>query len=247
MALRESLEKQGNWLFRNRSFLPLVLVFPGFLWYIYLIINGDKSPNSWWLDFLFLLIGLLGLMIRVFTVGFTPKGTSGRNTKEGQVAEELNQTGIYSIVRHPLYLGNFFMWLAPVLVIGDLWFVLFFCAVYWIYYERIMYAEEEFLRRKFGEVYESWANKTPAFVPKFSMFKKSSLPFSLKNVLRREYNSFFNLILIITLLRFAALSINLNKLYLDFYWIIIFSLGTLIFMVLKILKKFTKVLNVEGR
>jgi hypothetical protein len=79
------------------------------------------------------------------------------------------------------------------------------------------------------------------------MFKKSSLPFSLKNVLRREYNSFFNLILIITLLRFAALSINLNKLYLDFYWIIIFSLGTLIFMVLKILKKFTKVLNVEGR
>ncbi len=247
MALRESFEKQGNWLFRKRSFLPLVLVFIGFLWYIHLIINGDKSPNSWWLDFLFLLVGLLGLMIRVFTGGYTPKGTSGRNTKEGQVAMELNQTGIYSMVRHPLYLGNFFMWLAPVLVIGDLWFTLFFCAAYWIYYERIMYAEEEFLRRKFVEEYESWANKTSAFVPKFSSFIKSSMQFSLKNVLRREYNGFFNLILTVTLLRFAALSISLNKLYLDFYWVIIFSIGTLIFVGLKILKKFTKVLKVEGR
>lgn len=247
MALRESFEKQGNWLFRNRSFLPLILVFLGFLWYIYLNVNGDKNANSWWLDFLFLLLGFCGLMIRVYTIGFTPRGTSGRNTKEGQVAEELNQTGIYSMVRHPLYLGNFFMWLAPVLVIGDLWFTFFFCTAYWIYYERIMYAEEEFLRRKFGEEYEFWANKTPAFFPKFSLFKKSSLQFSLKNILRREYNGFFNLILIITLLRFAALSINLHKLYLDFYWVIIFFGGTLIFVVLKILKKFNKVLNVEGR
>lgn len=56
-------------------------------------------------------VSLFGLLIRAVTIGFTPKGTSGRNTKEGQVAEVLNTKGIYSVVRHPLYLGNYFMWL----------------------------------------------------------------------------------------------------------------------------------------
>ena len=34
------------------------------------------------------------------------KNTSGRNTHD-QVADSLNTSGIYSIVRHPLYVGNF--------------------------------------------------------------------------------------------------------------------------------------------
>ena len=66
-----------------------------------------------------------------------------------QVADSLNTTGIYSTVRHPLYLGNFFMWLAIVVLTADLYFVIVFCLCYFIF-ERVMLAEEDFLANKFG-------------------------------------------------------------------------------------------------
>ena len=246
MALIESIEKQGNWLFKKRSYLPLFIFAPGLAWYVYLTYERDYV-NFWWLDIIFLAVGFVGLGIRMFTVGFTPKGTSGRNTSEGQVAETLNTSGIYSMVRHPLYLGNFFMWFAPVLMITDIWFAMFFCAFYWIYYERIMFAEESFLRRKFEKPYFEWAENTPAFFPKFSNYKKSNLIFSVKNVLKREYNGFFNLILIMTSFRVIAFAIVKEEFFLDIAWIIIFGVGFAIFTTLKILKKFTKALDVDGR
>lgn len=246
MALQESFAKSGNFLFKKRSFLPLLILIPGMAWFVWL--NFQKTTiTGWWLDLIFLCIGFIGLTIRILTVGFTPKGTSGRNTSEGQVAEVVNTTGIYSVVRHPLYLGNFFMWLAPCLMILDLWFILFFCLAYWLYYERIMYAEEDFLRKKFGDQYLNWANVTPAFIPNFSKFKKSNMTFSVRNVLKREYNGFFNLILIMTFMRYISHIIVYRNFCLDIQWIIIFSVGLLIFLVLKILKKYTNVLNVEGR
>ncbi|MGC9453013.1 MAG: methyltransferase family protein, partial [Oceanipulchritudo sp.] len=50
-------------------------------------------------------------------------GTSGRNTKQ-QVAYSLNTTGFYSVVRNPLYLGNFFMYLGIALFTHHWWLVL---------------------------------------------------------------------------------------------------------------------------
>jgi len=247
MALLETLEKQGNWLFKKRSFFPLFIVFAGGGWYVFLLYNHTVAVHHWWVDLLFLCVGFLGLGIRILTVGFTPKGTSGRNTGKGQIADQLNSAGIYSMVRHPLYLGNFFMWLAPVLIVTDLWFTLFFCAFYWIYYERIMFAEEQFLRKKFGDLYLEWANKTPAFFPKFSLYKKSNLTFSIRSVLKREYNSFFTLVFLITVLRTISFAITTKQCYLDVPWLIIFSISLLIFLTLKLLKKYSKILNVEGR
>jgi len=247
MTLQEIQEKQGNWLFKRRSFLPLIIVAIGGVWYVYLLSNDVTSMNYWWVDFLYLCVGFFGLGIRIFTVGFTPKGTSGRNTGVGQVAEQLNTSGIYSMVRHPLYLGNFFMWLAPVLMLSDLNFTLWFCLFFWIFYQRIMFAEEQFLKRKFGQEYIDWANKTPAIFPKFSLYKKANLEFSLRNVLKREYNGFFNLVLIMTIIRVIGFAVTIKQFYLDKPWIIIFSASFVIFGTLKILKKFTKVLDVAGR
>lgn len=247
MALQEALEEQGNALFKRRGFIPLIILTVGILWYAFLLYTGREDVNSWWEDLLFLCVGLVGLGIRIFTVGFTPKNTSGRNTAIGQLAEQLNTSGIYSIVRHPLYLGNFFMWLAPILLLSDLWFTLFFCAVYWIYYERIMYAEEQFLRKKFGQAYIDWSNRTPAFFPKASQYTGANLTFSLKKVLKREYAGFFNLVFVMTLFRTVGFAVTTGQLYLDLPWIIIFSTSVVISVLIKILKKFTHVLSVEGR
>ncbi|MEZ4871589.1 MAG: hypothetical protein R2827_04935 [Bdellovibrionales bacterium] len=44
---------------------------------------------------------LLGQFVRAYAVGFSGNKTSGRNTSAGQVAESINKTGMYSMVRHP--------------------------------------------------------------------------------------------------------------------------------------------------
>jgi hypothetical protein len=37
-----------------------------------------------------------------------------------------------------------------------------------------MFAEEQFLRKKFGALYTDWAAKTPAFIPSFAKFSNGS-------------------------------------------------------------------------
>ena len=75
------------------------------------------------------------------------------------------------------------------------WLPVIYVLAFWLYYERIMFAEESFLRQKFGETYQQWAATTPAFLPRFSQWRKPSLPFSWLNVLRREYSGLMIVIL----------------------------------------------------
>jgi hypothetical protein len=251
MALQEEIESQGNWLFRYRSFLPLIILVIG--WFLYL--RRELHPEEFplykpELDNYFLGagigIGLLGLFIRIYTVGHTPKNTSGRNTKEGQVAETLNQTGIYSLVRHPLYLGNFLMWLGPAIVTAHVWFIIGFIFMYWVYYERIMFAEEQFLRKKFGNVYLSWSKKVPAFVPHFSGFQKPEYPFSWKKVLKKEKNGVFALFFIFCLFDVSGELIQ-NDRYFNKFLLSMTGITGLSYVFLKVLKNKTKILDEEDR
>jgi protein-S-isoprenylcysteine O-methyltransferase Ste14 len=190
MPLQEEFESQGNYLFKHRGTFPILILVAGFLVFLLPIYYTNQY---WWKDtfqgkvyaYICLLIALAGLVIRCYTVGHTPANTSGRNT-EGQLADKLNTSGIYSTVRHPLYLGNFFMWLGPAMLTANLWFIIAFIFIYWVYYERIMFAEEQFLRKKFGEVYIRWASRTPPFIPSLKNFVKPNLPFSWKKVLKKE-------------------------------------------------------------
>jgi hypothetical protein len=130
---------------------------------------------------------LIGFLIRAYAIATTPKGTSGRNTNE-QVAESLNTSGIYSILRHPLYLGNYLMWIGIVMFTFNIYFFFIVSLTFWLYYERIMFAEERFLEKKFGDIYLDWSKTVPAFIPSFKNYKKNEIPFSFKSILRREYS-----------------------------------------------------------
>lgn len=188
MALINSLEKSGNKLFRYRGQIPVVL-FLAAVPVVYFTDSSGLSQESKTIPTgIAVFLSFTGFVIRAISIATTPKGTSGRNTKEGQVAESLNTTGIYSIIRHPLYLGNYLMWIGIVLFTYNFWFVIVVCLLFWLYYERIMFAEERFLERKFGDAYMNWANQTPPFLPCFKLYKKNVIPFSVKSVFRREYS-----------------------------------------------------------
>ena len=193
MRLVERFKKEGDFLFRWRSYLPLILV--PFIVLVVIsfdsaLVVGEKYNNA--LIIFALVVGIAGQILRIFVAGFVPKDTSGRNTF-GQQAASLNTSGIYSLCRNPLYLGNFFMMLSPVILVGNWIFALLFALGFWLYYERIIFAEEAFLSQKFGDDYKKWCDSTPCFFPRFSGFKRADLSFSLKTTLRREYHSLFGL------------------------------------------------------
>jgi protein-S-isoprenylcysteine O-methyltransferase Ste14 len=250
MALQEELEKQGIWLFRYRGTLPLLILFIGTILYLRMKYYPgtfvlEDTPWERPYEFVCLFVSLVGLGIRVYTVGHTPRNTSGRNVKE-QVAETLNTTGIYSVVRHPLYLGNFFMWLGPGLLTGNLWFIVAFVFFYWIYYERIMFAEEQFLRRKFGTVFTDWSEKVPAFIPRFAHFVKSEWPFSWKKILKKEKNGLAAVFVVFTALNIAGEFIQ-HKTDYNFFFIVACIFSLVLYFILKYLKRRTNVLNEDGR
>lgn len=251
MALQQEFEAQGNFLFRYRSYFPLILL-PIAFFVIYFMIksmpNLFSNTEMTWLEGIAIVSCLLGLFIRIITVGYTPKNTSGRNTSEGQVADQLNTSGIYSTVRHPLYLGNFFMWLGIAVLTGDLWFIFAFILAYWVYYERIMYAEEQFLTKKFGDVYHEWAAKTPAFIPKFALWNNPDLSFSWKKVLKKEKNGLFAIFLLIYIFNCWTHFLTKNDFIQEKEWSLYLMIITgVLYFVLKIIKSNTQLLDEQGR
>ena len=198
-------------------------------------------------ELIFLGVSIFGQIIRALTVGFTPRNTSGRNTVNGQIADELNVTGIYSLLRHPLYLGNFFMWLGPVLFLRSVEAAVLFVLIYWLYYERIMFAEEQFLRRKFGDIYDKWSEKVSSFIPYSFNYIRPSLHFSIRNILKREYNSFINIFVIFTILDLFRNYFLSERIYLTGIWIWLFVSAGVIWIGLRTIEKRTHWLDVEGR
>ena len=246
MALQDELREQGNWLFRWRSYLPLVfivlmaaaMIHPQFPW-------GSFELHELW-ENVCLAVSFVGLLIRVLVVGYAPAATSGRNTRS-QVADSLNTTGLYSIVRHPLYIGNFLIGLGITMVCWVWWLPVIYALLFLVYYERIMLAEEAFLHRSFGEEFDRWAAATPAFWPRFSKWRRPTLPFSFRNVLRREYTGLIVVILGHAGEEFFEHLIDDHRVVWEAFWTVLLFGGTLTYFVLRSLKRRTTLLDVPGR
>ena len=176
-------------------------------------------------------VSIIGFLIRFYTIGTIPKGTSGRNTNQ-QIADYLNSVGIYSTVRHPLYLGNYLIWIGIAIFTYNIYFIVIISLLFWLYYERIMFAEERFLEKKFGEEYISWSSSIPAFIPSFKNYTKTTIPFSFKSILRREYAGILAAVLGFSFIDVIRIYIETNILNFTpvVLWVLLISL-VLVFMV----------------
>lgn len=249
MALINSLEKTGNVLFRYRGQIPVVLfilAIPFVYWANNGLIENEETIKC---SLLWggAIVSLLGQIIRSIAIGTSNKFTSGRNTKEGQVAEALNTRGIYSTVRHPLYLGNYLMWIGIVIFTGNIYYVIIVSLLFWLYYERIMYAEERFLERKFGDQYMDWASKTPAFIPSFKNYNAADITFSLKTSLRREYSGVTATIIGFIFVEFLRLSFLNGEITWNNNLTIATIVALSISLILRSLKHYTTLLNEADR
>ena len=231
MSLAIELANQGNWLFKRRSYIPLLLLIPG------LVIYFMKPTSDFRIEWIGFGISIIGVIIRMIAVGFSAANTSGRNT-HGQVADSLNTKGIYSIVRHPLYLGNYFMWLGIAMFTQHIWFIMAFTLAYWIYYERIMYAEEEFVGSKFGEAHKIWSSRTPAFIPNPSLWQSENSHLQWSKVIVQEKSTILNLFLVINMLVWGRLICQQqspgNN---EFFWLAMLLCCLFAYAVIKVVQK----------
>ncbi len=240
MALREEFERTGNRLFRWRSYLPLVMIAA----FLSAMALGDAAPPGsaaplWGVACL--AVSALGLAIRIYTVGHAPPGTSGRNTR-AQSAVELNTTGAYSAARHPLYLGNFLAGLGAALFSGVWWLLPVYMLAFWLYYERIMFAEEEYLRATFGDAFLGWAARTPAVLPRSWRLAPPSTPFSWRRALRGEYGGAFAIAAIFVAMDAVRASVGAGRLTADPGWLVFALAVGLGWATVRVLAKRTRLL-----
>ena len=247
MTLKKELRTQGDFLFKHRSYLPVIIIIAGLAVYIQNEMTSDVLPQQQGeiYKFICLAVALIGLLIRVHAVVHAAKNTSGRNTTVGQVADEVTSTGLYSICRHPLYVGNFFMWLGIAGFTQEPWFIVAFTFMYWVYYERIMYAEEAFLTEKYGDKYTDWASRTPAFIPAFSKWIKPQYSFSWPKIIKQEKTGIMNLFIVIFVFEAIGSYIrNGEILKMESYWWMLAVASIVWYIIIKVLQKTTKLFNV---
>jgi len=246
MSLIHSFEKSGNWLFKYRGQIPIalfVLAIP----FIYST-NYKEIPPAVFAITNYIAFGLaiLGFMVRAYSIGTTPQGTSGRNRDE-QIAENLNSTGIYSMVRHPLYLGNYLIWAGIVLYTQNLFFLVVFTLLFWLYYERIMFAEERYLEKKFGTAFTDWSLKVPAFIPSFRNYEQGQVKLSFVTMLRRECPGIFATVISFTFVDLLIHYFRDHQWVVNEKWAYAILITGLLALLVKILKKTTNILIEKGR
>lgn len=249
MLTREMLETQGNFLFRWRGQMPLVFI----PWLAFAVSRGEPIEAAYGetIGETFATLAALcligGIALRILAVAFAPRGTSGRNTRQGQVAESLNTTGVYALCRNPLYLGNCMMYVGLAALSQDFLLTLVMALTLVLYYERILMAEERFLETRFGAEYTDWAARVPAFFPRLTGWVRPAYAFSLRSVMRREYPGWLAAVLLATLIHLGQDQVEGEPLTEDMALWIFALLAVIGCITLDQLKKRTTVLNVAGR
>ena len=230
-TIAEGLTTTGDVLFRWRSYLPLVLV-PLFL--LSLSDHRPDTPFGW--ELLCFIVALAGLFVRAFVVGTAPPGASTRGTRR-PTAESLSTRGVYSIVRHPLYLANTLMALGCAMLSRTWYLPLIVLLLSLIYHERIAAREESFLQERFGSDFDSWAREVPAMIPRFGRYQRSDVRFQLRKVILQESHGLCAIGTAFLVLDTLEDSFRLGRFQVDSRWLAAFVITFVPFFVVFVIKR----------
>lgn len=204
MTVVERMLANGHRLFKSRSLVPLILL-PVVVLALpesarLAVRLGDSGTLD--VEWLALSIAFAGLLVRCAAVAYAPDGTSSRDTRALR-SPSLNTTGMYSIVRHPLYFGAGLIWIGIAMSLRVWWLVAIVALAYWLYVERLMIVEEAFLTDQFPVEFSRWASRTRAFLPRPSDWIPSTGCFQFKR-LSSEHNALLTIGVAFPLLQYLA-------------------------------------------
>ncbi len=221
----------GKFLFRFRSFtlLPLIIL-------VFLLFPPQNLGSSNWIVSLGgFLIALLGELIRILAVGFSLSGTSGRENYLKALG--INKTGLYSITRNPLYIGNVFIFIGLLIVFSNPLAILVFGLFLILQYYFIIVAEEKFLSNRHGESYRRYCQTVSRIFPGLKNFKKPDIRFNLRKVIFKENDSIFHLLMMFLVILFFREMTFHGRIRNAVVYIGIGSCLIMVYVLIKILKK----------
>ncbi len=182
----------GNFFFKYRNVLFI------FLYVLLFIPSPDLFSASGWGESYYLypivaglLVTIAGQVLRGATIGLAYIVRGG---KDGKVyADQLVTEGMFRHCRNPLYVGNILMLLGVGILANSLYYVLLVIPVFLFIYHCIVLAEEAFLRKKFGTVYDEYALRVNRWIPSFRKMGKTfeGIPFNAMRWILKEYNTQF--------------------------------------------------------
>jgi protein-S-isoprenylcysteine O-methyltransferase Ste14 len=173
----------GNLLFHYRNgIFPLV--------YALLILNGQPLMADYRLAALIgFLVAASGQLLRAVTIGLEYIIRGGRDRQV--YADKLVQGGIFAHCRNPLYVGNYVIILGVSLASNSVLFigvaVPFFAFAYWA----IIAAEENYLRKKFGQEFDDYCARVSRLLPNLSGLNRTlaGMQFNWRRLITAEYGS----------------------------------------------------------
>jgi protein-S-isoprenylcysteine O-methyltransferase Ste14 len=179
----------GNFLFRyrNQAFpILIVLLFvvaspPSEIW--------GSTTLEWVFDVIAVLMALSGLALRTTVIGYAYIKRGGLNKKV--YARNLVTEGMFSICRNPLYVGNLLIYTGVFLMHGNPWVASIGIASFLFMYQCIVYAEEDYLQKRFGDGYRAYCADVSRWLPRFSNFAKAieGMAFNLNRVIGKDYST----------------------------------------------------------
>jgi protein-S-isoprenylcysteine O-methyltransferase Ste14 len=181
----------GKFLFKFRSFTPLPLILLTFIFF------KPISGSLFW-TVTGLIVACAGEGIRMISVGYAGSGTSGR--ENFLKAESLNTTGLYSLVRNPLYWGNGLIFAGLLTVYAQPSALVLFIVFLFVQYHFIVLAEETFLRERYGQAYADYCGRVNRWLPRFGDYAHPGHRFDSRKVFFKENDSCFNLLLAVLLI-----------------------------------------------
>ena len=152
-AERTTSARIGAVLFRNRSWLPVPFLL------VALLAPAHPTTTNWVAGGVLIAIGE---WIRL--AGVAAAGTVTR--RRSREVQRLVTYGIFSMVRNPLYVGNFLIWMGFVVISGVLWFLPIAIVLFAIEYTLIVSYEEGVLESIFGQAYLDYKKTTPRWIPR---------------------------------------------------------------------------------
>jgi protein-S-isoprenylcysteine O-methyltransferase Ste14 len=182
----------GNFFFKYRNWIFILFYAALFVPSLPLFSAAECGARYyWWPVVLGLLITCTGQGIRGLTIGLAyivRGGKEGKPYAEGLVTE-----GIFRHCRNPLYVGNILMLLGVGILANSVFYVAFMMPLFSFIYQAIVLAEEDFLRKKFGQGFDNYCRDVNRWWPSLRGIGSTlrSMEFNWKRWILKEHTTQF--------------------------------------------------------